>query len=128
MRQLLEEKVDSFEKFELLRRVWLRENEGWTAASLSDGLLVPDDVLATSLSELVRDGLIGREGKSDRYRAAKSSPDAALVTAILSMYTRDPLGLLQILNELALRRLRGLAARKFADAFIVSRKKEPGDG
>lgn len=128
MREFLEEKVDSFEKFEVLRRLWLREGELWNAASLVDGFLVPDDVLASSLAELVRVGLIKREGKSDQYCAATGSPDASLVTSMLSTYASDPLGLLKILNDLALRRLRGLAARKFADAFVVSRRREPGDG
>lgn len=128
MRKLLEEKLDSFEKFEVLRRLWLRRDEVWTTLNLSEGLLIPSDVLSKILAELRAHGLVEKEKSTGRYNAKTSGPDAPGVTAILTIYAQDPLVLLQLLNELALRRLRGLTARKFADAFVVSRRKEPGDG
>ena len=127
MRKLLEDKLDSFEKFEVLRRLWLRRDEVWTAENLTDGLLVPADVLAEILAELKRHGLIEREKGTVRYRAT-SGHDSPAITDVLTLYAQDPIALLQTLNEIALRRLRGLTARKFADAFVVSKRKEPDDG
>lgn len=96
-------------------------------AIIADDLQLPATEIASTLAELASHGLIVRE-PPDRYRAAVTSPDASTIDAMLELYARDPLSMLRILNELALRRLRGLTARKFSDAFILSKKKEDGDG
>lgn len=127
MRALLERRIDSFEKFEVVRRVWLRRDEAVTAATIADDLQLPATELTSTLVDLASHGLVVRE-EGDRFRAAVSGADAPTIEAMLELYARDPLTMLRILNEQALRRLRGLTARKFSDAFILSRKKENGDG
>jgi hypothetical protein len=127
MRELLERRCDSFEKFEVVRRLWLRRDEALAVATIADDLQLPSGELATTLTELIGHGLVMRDGR-DSYRAAVASRDAETILAMLDLYARDPLSMLRILNELALRRLRGLTARKFSDAFVLSRKKEDGDG
>ncbi|HUQ02179.1 MAG TPA: hypothetical protein VM261_06755 [Kofleriaceae bacterium] len=127
MRELLERRIDSFEKFEVVRRIWLRRDEALPVATIADDLQLPDGELTSTLNELIAHGLVMPDG-GERYRAAVSSRDAATIQAMLDLYARDPLSMLRILNELALRRLRGLTARKFSDAFLLSKKKENGDG
>ncbi|KAB2908597.1 MAG: hypothetical protein F9K40_04245 [Kofleriaceae bacterium] len=127
MRDLLERKIDSFEKFEVVRRIWLRRDEPLTVATITDDLQLPSGEIATTLTELTSHGIILHED-GDRYRAAVEGGHASTIQTMLELYARDPLSMLRILNELALRRLRGLTARKFSDAFILSRKKEDGDG
>lgn len=127
MRALLERRIDSFEKFEVVRRVWLRRDEAVTAATIADDLQLPSSEITTTLADLATHGIVVRE-EGERYRAAVASAEAPTIDAMLALYVRDPLSLLRILNELALRRLRGLTARKFSDAFILSKKKEDGDG
>lgn len=127
MRELLERRIDSFEKFEVIRRLWLRRDEALGVATIADDLQVPAGELTSTLTELIGHGLVVRE-QGDAYRAAVSSRDAETIQAMLELYARDPLSMLRILNELALRRLRGLTARKFSDAFVLSKKKEDGDG
>ena len=127
MRALLERRIDSFEKFEVVRRVWLRRDEPVRAAAIADDLQLPASEITSTLADLASHGIVVRE-EGDRYRAAVGSPEASTIDAMLELYARDPLSLLRILNELALRRLRGLTARKFSDAFILSKKKENGDG
>ena len=127
MRALLEWRIDSFEKFEVVRRVWLRRDEAVTAATIADDLQLPATEITSTLADLASHGIIVRED-GERYRAAVASADAPTIDAMLELYARDPLSMLRILNEQALRRLRGLTARKFSDAFILSKKKENGDG
>ena len=110
-----------------MRRIWLRRDEAVTVATIGDDLQLPSTELAATLAELVANGLVVREDDGS-FRAAVTSKPAATIDAMLEVYASDPLGMLRILNELALRRLRGLTARKFSDAFILSRKKEDGDG
>ncbi len=127
MRDLLERKIDSFEKFEVVRRIWLRQAESLNVATITEGLQLPEGAIAATLAGLAAEGIILHED-GDRYRAATDSSDADTIKRMLALYARDPLSMLRTLNEIALRRLRGLAARKFSDAFILSRKKENGDG
>jgi DNA-binding MarR family transcriptional regulator len=127
MRDLLERRIDSFEKFEVVRRLWLRRDEALAVATIADDLQLPAGELTSTLTQLVAQGLVVRE-QAETYRAAVSSRDAETILAMLELYGRDPLSMLRILNELALRRLRGLTARKFSDAFLLSKKKENGDG
>ena len=127
MRELLERRIDSFEKFEVVRRLWLSRDEALPVATIADDLQLPSGELAHTLTELIGHGLVTRDG-GDSYRAAVASRDSGTIQAMLELYARDPLSMLRILNELALRRLRGLTARKFSDAFVLSKKKEDGDG
>jgi hypothetical protein len=127
MRELLERRIDSFEKFEVVRRVWLRRDETLASATIADDLQLPAGELTSTLNELIAHGLVMPAGP-DCYRASVTSRDAETIQAMLEIYARDPLSMLRILNELALRRLRGLTARKFSDAFVLSKKKEDGDG
>lgn len=127
MRDLLERSIDSFEKFEVVRRIWLRHAESLNVAAITEGLHLPEGEIVATLADLAAKGLILHEA-GDRYRAATDAGDADTIERMLELYARDPLSMLRILNELALRRLRGLTARKFSEAFILSRKKEHGDG
>jgi hypothetical protein len=130
LRQLLEDAVNSFEKLEVVRRLWRKHEVSWSLDRLSDEIVVPRDRLALVLAELQDQGVVIAGPARGEYRASTRGPRADLIEAMIALFERDPLAILPIINELALERIRGMAARTFADAFVLKRpsKKEPGDG
>lgn len=93
--------------------------------------MVPRDRLVMVMAELAGHGLVVAGPSSGDYRASSASHLAGVVEELVALFERDPLAVLPVINELAMERIRGTAARTFADAFVVrssKRKKEPGDG
>jgi hypothetical protein len=56
LRQLLEDAVNSFEKLEVVRRLWRKHEVSWSLDRLSDEIVVPRDRLALVLAELQDQG------------------------------------------------------------------------
>jgi hypothetical protein len=123
LRRLLETKLDTYEKLELV--VVLSKRPGMEApiAELARELQVGHDVLKRLADEVARAGLVEITG--DQIRLVAEAGDLALITEGAAL---EPRKVISLLSSIALDRIRGMAARSFADAFTLRKKKDNGDG
>jgi hypothetical protein len=129
LRDLLE-RVDSFEKIEVMALAVRHEGTPLTIDGLAESLRLSSELVDSAAGELVGAGLLrnGADG-TVTYTAAGQGRDAA-VRALVRLYADDRLLVVRAMTQVAMDRLRSSAARVFADAFVVRKpsKKEPGDG
>lgn len=120
MRQLLETVLDSFEKLEVLSRVRA------TAAGLAvDDLTLDNEVLRSTIKELLRDRLIEQPGLAYVLGPRGSEP---AVEQLMTIYDDDRMPIITELSSLAMDRIRTMASKAFADAFILRKKRKDDDG
>ena len=123
MRRLLETKLDTFEKVELVVVLSNRVGMTGTFDDLARELQVGTDVMRRVAADLARSGLVELDGESVRL-----TPQDDELQTIAEGARVDPRTMMRLLSSLALDRIRGMAARSFADAFTLRKKKEDGDG
>jgi hypothetical protein len=128
LRDLLE-RIDSFEKLEVLAHTVPQPGIAFAIAALAEVLRLPADGIESAADELAAAGFVRRgAGGTVSYVAAPGADDAA-IRALVRLYEQDRLLVLRALTRSAMDRLRSSAARTFADAFLVRRpRKERDDG
>lgn len=125
--ELLETYVDSIEGLEAL--LLLRRNFGksLTAEDVAGGLRLPAQHLDDALHRLERGGLVERTELAGVAAYTYNPKDAQLadtVDSLASAYADSPVEIVRMLSVRALERVRTEAARLFADAFVLGRKKD----
>lgn len=126
LRALLE-RLDSFEKIEVMCHAMRHEGMALTAIMLADAVRLAHDHVDAAVRELVRGGFLrAGEGGTVSYVAGVGEHDAAL-RALARLYDEDRVTVVRALTQVAMDRLRSSAARTFADAFVVRRRKEDDD-
>ena len=123
LRRLLETKLDTYEKLELVVVLSRRATMEAPIADLARELQVGHDVLKRLADEIARTGLVEITGEQVRLVAE----DGELL-AITEGAALEPRKVISLLSSIALDRIRGMAARSFADAFTLRKKKDNGDG
>lgn len=126
MRLLLETKLDTYEKLELVVVLSKRDRMVGTFTELARELQVGDDVMKRLANDVARAGLVELDGEEVRLIAAPTVLETIAEGAQLS--ESDPRKMVSLLSSIALDRIRGMAARSFADAFTLRKKKDDGDG
>ena len=123
LRRLLETKLDTFEKLELV--IVLRDcpDQTCTLGELARQLQVGPDVLRRVAAEVVRTGLMVY-GDDDQLRLAAGTDELALIAEGAERYRKDRNEVIALLSSVALDRIRSMAARSFADAFTIRKKKD----
>ncbi|HEY6035933.1 MAG TPA: hypothetical protein VIV58_16775 [Kofleriaceae bacterium] len=120
VRRLLETELDSFEKLELLARI------RGAASGLDLGDPVFDnDAMRWTLDELLKASFIEKRGRL--YVLGPRGAQASVV-ALLSLYAADRMTVVAELSTLSLERIRSMASRAFANAFVLRKKRGDGDG
>ena len=125
LRRLLETKLDTYEKLELVVVLSKHADKEALAADLARDLQVGDDVLMRFAGEVARSGLVEITG--ERIRLVAQPHELATIAEGATLFESDPRRVMSLLSAIALDRIRGMAARSFADAFTL-RKKKDGDG
>ena len=128
LQQRLKDSLGSYEELQLL--LFARgQREPWSVQDAARRLHLDDESLSEALACLVEAGFLwtvedgGPDGKRFTYRPA--SPALAELTENLELaLDRDPLHVFELMNRHALERLRTSAARTFAGAFVLGRKKD----
>jgi hypothetical protein len=123
----LYEHVTSYEHLEALLLLHARTADTWSAAAVAQATHLTDAAAEQCLEDLCSSGICGaRDVDGERvYRFAPSSPAiAAFVAELAAAYDADPLGVVHSMNSNALHRVRNRAARAFADAFVLGKKKD----
>jgi hypothetical protein len=122
--RLLLDAIDSFEKLELVLAL-ARDPTPRGTSELAGRLGMrepPDDALA----ELRASGVLAGDAKGWRIDAA--GPWSAAIAQLRELHETDRTRVLELMTTASLERLRGQAARRFADAFLLRRKKGEDDG
>jgi hypothetical protein len=126
VRRLLEGPLDSFEKLEIV--IALRAAQAMTSSvkELSKKLQMPVDVIERTVEELVRGKYV--EVAGGLTRLILKSEDLVPIDELVALYDSDRILVVRTLSEIAMDKIRGMAARTFADAFHLRKKKDSEDG
>ena len=61
-------------------------------------------------------------------RLTLPADDGKALGELTDLYEEDRITVVRMMSEVAMDKIRGMAARTFADAFTLKKKKEDGDG
>lgn len=122
LRRLLEKRLDSFEKLEIVLALRDAENHELTIEQLARELQIGSDVLRRITTALVGTGLVEESGP-DRVRLIANGADVPTLDEASKLYLEDRTEIVGLFSSIALDRIRGMAARSFADAFKIGKKK-----
>lgn len=124
VRDLLTHRIDSFEKLEIVLALRSTTDGPWSIEKLAGSLgLAPEDV-RDAMRELRSVALVD----VSRTGHVQLAPhDHAVVEALAKTYAEDRFTVARIMGEIAMGRIRHMAAQVFADAFLI-RKKPPRGG
>lgn len=119
--------VDSLDKLEIVVALHRAPDRASTFSALRAKLGLDRDELRRSLRELAAAGLVA-DGEADPVVLARASEtDEAILSEIVARYAADKVPLAIAITEIALDRLRTMAARAFADAFVIRRRQRGED-
>lgn len=124
LRELLETRIDSFEKLELVLVLHRAPDRTLAVPELADKLHLPREVARRLSIELRGAGLVEFTYRGQVQLYPPSSRDDELVEEVIRLYRSDPIQIMRLLSDIALRRIRTLASQAFADAFDLGRKGE----
>lgn len=127
LQERLKEALGSYEELQLL--LYARGQPGpWSLQDASRRLHLDEGALTEALDCLLAAGFLWTVedgGPEKRFTYRPSSPALAELTERLAeTIDGDPLYVFELMNRHALERLRTSAARTFASAFVLGRKKD----
>ena len=124
--ELLRQRVGSLEELEVLLLLQRTRERRWAIFEIARELGLPDSIVDTTLVTLRSHDFVTAEGPGDaewNYQP-RTAELAALVEGLAAVYLERRLEVMRLLSARALERVRDSAARAFADAFIIRRKKD----
>lgn len=124
LRALLESHVDSFEKLEVIIALHRAGDHPSTPRELADSLNLDRAEVRGVLDGFARAGLT--ESANGFVQIAPRGPLASAVSELATIYADDKSTLVIAIAEISMERLRNMAGRAFAEAFVI-RKKPGGD-
>jgi hypothetical protein len=125
VRTLLETKLDSFEKLEIVRTL-LASGKAMSHPQLETACQLSSELIEDALPSLQRSNIVELNPVDRSIRLGIASQDPRFV-ALMQLYNEDRAGVLAVLSSAVMQRLRSMTARAFADAFVI-RKKRDGNG
>ena len=126
---LLNSRIDSFEKLEVVVALHRAPGSRLRVDELCKALTLPRETIKQVTIEL-RTGMLCELTSDDEVRLVPlTEHERATVAELVKLYTEDRFAVVRALGQLAVERIRSLASRTFATAFIIRRdKKKPDDG
>ena len=126
LRTLLTTQLDSFEKLEIVR-VLRAAGQAMSAEALESACRCPSQTVREALEELERGAIIEQ---ADGGRLVRLGPGSKRphFEALMQLYEEDRPRVMSVLSSLAMERIRTMAARAFADAFLIRTKRGDNDG
>ncbi|MBA3541001.1 MAG: hypothetical protein H0T79_15425 [Deltaproteobacteria bacterium] len=126
LRELLETKLDTLEKLELVLAVRMAPDQTSSADLLARELQIGPGVLQRLAAVVATDGLVGLAGTQISLVA---TPDELVLLAEAAQLYADHRHLvMRLLSTIAMEQIRRMAARTFSDAFQFRKKKSDPDG
>ena len=124
LRELLDTHVESFEKLELLMLLGRAPGGRRTVGEIVLALGLGADEIREILAALAAAGLVARAPDGQISLAPRTAEQRAVLDELTRVYAEDRITLVKAIAETAMERLRNLAGRAFADAFVI--RKKPG--
>jgi DNA-binding IclR family transcriptional regulator len=128
LRRFLDARVDSFEKLELLMLLRRAPGGSSTVRELAHALDLGGDEVRTLIAALSTGGLVGRAPDGAVSLSPRTDEDRAAMDELAQIYDDDKITLVKAIAESAMERLRNLAGRAFAEAFVIRKKPGGNDG
>jgi Mn-dependent DtxR family transcriptional regulator len=119
VRELLTHRIDSFEKLEIV--LALRRPNTWSIANLAESLGLALEDVRDATRELRSVSLVELNRTGDVQLVPHGQ---GAIEALAKAYADDRFTVIRIMGEIAMGRIRHMAAQVFADAFVL-RKKPP---
>lgn len=127
LRRMLEKRLDSYEKLELVLALVETPSRELSIEQLARELQIGTDVLRRLVAALVTAGLVAY-ADPDGVKLAANATELEVIAEASRLYNDDRAQIVALFQSVALDRIRGMAARSFADAFKIGKKKDPGNG
>jgi hypothetical protein len=122
---LLRDQLDSFEKLELVQAL-RTAGRPMSTSELEVACRLAPDTVREVLGILSHLRIVERDDGGTLFRVAATGRAPAFET-LMSVYEADRSSVMCTLSAMAMERIRGMAARAFADAFLL-RKRGGDDG
>jgi len=128
VRALLGTAVGSHEQLAILLHLHGDPTLNLTALELGSRLGITATLVEMALVELCTARLLERDGSGTpaRYAYRASEELGIAVTALVREYDANPAEVIRFMTTSAIERLRTSALKAFADAFILTRKRDDG--
>lgn len=128
VRELLATRVDTFEKLDLIIALATAPHHALGIDPLAERMGCSRATVRQTIGELRRVMLVDLNPRGEAQLTPVTEGDRKVVDELLELYRADRSLLVQMLSEQSLRRIRGMAAQAFSDAFVLGRKKGKPDG
>jgi DNA-binding MarR family transcriptional regulator len=126
VRRLLEDPLDTYEKLEIAAALWHAVAHTRSASELATHTQLPIESVEQALSELVAARYVELAGGLARLVVPAAQREH--VRALVELYEADRILFVRLLSEISMTKIRGMAARAFADAFQLRKKPEDDNG
>ncbi len=127
VRRLLSTRIDTFEKLEIVAALAVAPQTTLTVDQIAITVRIPRDVIRQAIVELRSATLVQLTERGAIKLLSLSQGDQTAVTDLLEAYALDPLSVAKFLGEIAMERIRNMASRAFADAFVPRKKPTEGE-
>jgi hypothetical protein len=128
--ELLTNRVDSFEKLELVVALHGAPRTTMSIDALSHMLKLSREVVRQTVIELRSASLVELTSGGEVQLLPPTTRDHAAVSELVQLYQDDRFTVVKMMGEIAVNRIRNMASRAFADAFVIRKKpkKDEDDG
>ncbi len=127
LRKLLDTRVESFEKLELLMLLRRTPGGSSTIGAISRTLDLGSDEVRAIAGDLSSGGLVAWAPDGTVSLAPRTDEDQAALDELARVYEDDKIAVVKAIAETAMDRLRNLAGRAFAEAFVIRKKPKGND-
>ncbi len=124
--KLLDERIDGFEKLELIVLLCRAPAKSLSLRDLTSSLALDRSDVRRFATELNGVGLVKLTPTGDVRLELRNPDDNPLLDELARTYDTDKMVLVMTIAEASMNRLRNLAGRAFADAFVL--RKPPRGG
>lgn len=125
VRRVLTSQLDSFEKLEIVRAL-RATGPAMSTNALEAACRLPSHAVREALADLARNAIIERVD-AERLVVLGAGSKHPHLEALMQLYEDDRSGVMAVLSSLAMERIRAMAARAFADAFVIRRVRSDSD-
>ncbi len=125
--KLLQTHLDSFEKLELVRAL-RTSGRPMSRDDLEVECRFTPDTVHEALESLSHARIVEFDAAAAKLARLGPSSHAPAFQAVMEFYENDRHAVLTLLSTMAMERIRSMTARAFADAFVLRKKRDDGDG
>jgi hypothetical protein len=122
VRELLQSRIDSFEKLELVNALHGAPRATMSLEQLATQLRTTQAAVRNAATELRAAALVEVTSAGEVQLIPPTSREVAALDDLIKCYREDQFAVVKALGEISLARIRNMAAHAFADAFVLRKK------